>query len=56
MAMEEAEEIQQGEAQHGLGLVNVRRLMTLMGGHIYAENRLRGGARFVAEFEVAPED
>lgn len=38
-----------GESQHGLGLVSVRRLVVAMGGRVYAENRLRGGARFVAE-------
>jgi len=38
-----------GEAQHGLGLVNVRRLVTAMGGQVYAENRLRRGARFIVE-------
>lgn len=38
-----------GEAQHGLGLVNVRRLVMAMGGRVYAENRLRCGARFVVE-------
>ena len=38
-----------GEPQHGLGLVSVRQLMNAMGGRVYAENRLRGGARFVVE-------
>ena len=38
-----------GEEQHGLGLVSVRRLVTAMGGRVYAENRLSCGARFVVE-------
>jgi signal transduction histidine kinase len=39
----------EGEDQHGLGLVNVHRLVTAMGGRISVENRLRQGARFVVE-------
>ncbi len=35
-----------GEDSHGIGLVSVRRLVAGMGGHVSAENRLRGGARF----------
>ena len=43
----------QGEEQHGLGLVSVRRLVNAMGGRVFAENRLRTGARFVVELMAA---
>ena len=39
----------EGESQHGLGLVGVRRLVNAMGGRVHVENRLRSGARFVVE-------
>ena len=42
-----------GEEQHGLGLVSVRRLVTAMGGRVHAENRLREGARFVVHLLAA---
>lgn len=43
----------QGESQHGIGLVSVRQMVTAMGGRVFVENRLRGGARFVVELMAA---
>ncbi|HCH63213.1 MAG TPA: hypothetical protein DFR83_10440 [Deltaproteobacteria bacterium] len=42
-----------GECQHGLGLVNVRRLVKKMGGRVLAENRPQGGARFGVELRAS---
>lgn len=45
----------QGESQHGLGLVTVRRMVKKMGGRVIAENRLKEGARFALELNASME-